>query len=208
MAATAFFTGLLVYSIGTAMPGPGNLSIANAAMKYGRSAGLTLAAGVISGSLCWGTMTAFGVSTLLTASDTFFIWLKIAGAAYLFWLGCKAINSAIAHKPKSVAALKMDSLSRAGFYFQGLGIHLTNPKAVLTWFTVTSVGLSSTATTSSLFLLIASCAFTGMVIFSLYALAFSARSAEAFFLRTRRYFDLICAGFYLLIAFGFMVSLR
>tara|TARA_R110002020_G_scaffold367512_2_gene579377 strand:+ start:2117 stop:2374 length:258 start_codon:yes stop_codon:yes gene_type:complete len=29
------------------------------------------------------------------------------------------------------------------FYLQGLGIHLTSPKAKLAWFTVTTVGLSA-----------------------------------------------------------------
>jgi threonine/homoserine/homoserine lactone efflux protein len=33
---STFFAGLLVYLVGTASPGPANLSIANAAMNYGR----------------------------------------------------------------------------------------------------------------------------------------------------------------------------
>lgn len=46
---------LLVYSLGTLTPGPANLSIANLAMSQGRQAGFILAAGVITGSLCWGS---------------------------------------------------------------------------------------------------------------------------------------------------------
>jgi len=204
---SAFLAGMLIYIVGTATPGPGNLSIANAAMNYGRRAGFTLAAGVISGSLCWGIMTGFGMSALLTSSGRFIFWLKIVRACYLLWLGCKAIRSAVVNKPVSARKQDTSSTSTLGFYLQGLGIHLTNPKAVLTWFTVTSVGLSATTPSWGVFLLIGGCALTGMMIFCVYALAFSARSAEAFFLRTRRYFDLICAGFYLLFAGGFIISL-
>lgn len=51
---SSFVAALGVYVIGTASPGPGNLAIANTSLNYGRTPGLALAAGVISGSLCWG----------------------------------------------------------------------------------------------------------------------------------------------------------
>lgn len=203
-----FLTGVIIYIVGTASPGPANLSIANAAMNYGRKAGLMLATGVISGSLCWGALTGVGISALLASSPHFIAGIKIAGACYLCWLGYKAIVRAMANKSAATGKTATRPLSSLGFYLQGLGIHLTNPKAVLTWFTVTSISLGATATKSSIFTLIGCCAVVGMLIFSLYAVAFSARSAEAFFIRTRRSFDLICAACYLLIAAGFMITLR
>jgi threonine/homoserine/homoserine lactone efflux protein len=205
---STFFAGLLVYLVGTASPGPANLSIANAAMNYGRKAGLVLASGVISGSLCWGVMTGIGVSALLASHPAFIFWLKIAGAVYLLWLGYQALRRALSNTPPSAKKVGEAPANSLGFYLQGLGIHLTNPKAVLTWFTVTSVGLSASSPKGGVFLLVGSCALMGMAIFCLYAVAFSARSAEAFFLRTRRGFDLLCVFFYLLFALGFIVSLR
>lgn len=205
---STFFTGIIIYLVGTATPGPANLSIANAAMNYGRKAGLILAAGVISGSLCWGFLTAVGISTLLASSPNFIFWLKIAGASYLCWLGYKAMGRAIANRNLSARTLSQQPGNLSGFYLQGLGIHLTNPKAVLTWFTVTSISLGSAAPKEAIVMVIGSCALLGMVIFSLYAVIFSARSAEAFFNRTRRSFDVICACFYMLIALGFILSLR
>ncbi|WP_230940848.1 hypothetical protein [Burkholderia vietnamiensis] len=62
---SSFGVAVAVYLIGTAMPGPGNLSIANASLNYGRMPGLATAAGVISGSLCWGVTAAAGVSAML-----------------------------------------------------------------------------------------------------------------------------------------------
>jgi len=47
-----------------------------------------------------------------------------------------------------------------------------------------------------------------VMIFSLYALIFASQMAETYLNRARRSFDLICAGFYALVAVGFLVSLR
>ncbi|MGG6102181.1 hypothetical protein ACQV2Y_21165 [Pantoea allii] len=52
----------------------------------------------------------------------------------------------------------------------------------------------------------ATCAPTGVMICSLYALIFASQTAEKDLNRARRS-DLICAGFYALVAVGFLVSL-
>ncbi|MGD8107776.1 LysE family translocator [Pantoea sp. FN0302] len=203
---SSFLAALLVYSIGTASPGPGNLSIANAAMNYGRKAGLVLATGVISGSICWGMLTALGVSAILISSQSFMIWLKLLGAAYLLWLTYKALRSAFRPGDLSARTTQQHQNLR-GYYLQGLGLHLSNPKAALTWFTVTSVGITGSAPQWESYFLVATCALLGVMIFGLYALIFASRTAEKYLNRARRSFDLICAGFYALVAIGFLVSL-
>ncbi|AFP32768.1 LysE family translocator [Marinobacter sp. BSs20148] len=204
---SSFAAALGVYVIGTASPGPGNLAIANTSLNYGRTPGLALAAGVISGSLCWGAMTAAGVSAMLMSNTQVLVWLKILGACYLFFLAWKSIRGALAHNVVIVERTQDKQTRNLGFYLQGLGIHLTNPKATLTWFTVTTVGLSASAPIWASFVLVASCAVLGGVIFCTYALAFSAHSAERFFTRTRKSFGLICAVFYSMVAIGFLSSL-
>ncbi|WP_332460187.1 LysE family translocator [Pantoea stewartii] len=100
-----------------------------------------LATGVISGSLCWGLLTAFGVSAILVSFHGFIVWLKLPGAACLLWLASKALRSIF--RPGDLAARPARShTSLRGYYLQGLGLHHTNPKAALTRFTVTSVGLT------------------------------------------------------------------
>ncbi|WP_026042578.1 LysE family translocator [Pantoea sp. A4] len=204
---SSFFAALLVYSIGTVSPGPGNLSIANTAMHYGRRAGFVLATGVISGSICWGMLTALGISAILVSSQSFMVWLKLLGAAYLLWLTVKAVRSALRSGDLAARPTRQHQRLR-GYYLQGFGLHLTNPKAALTWFTVTSVGLSASAPQWRVYLLVVTCALLGVLIFSLYALIFSSRSAENYLNRARRSFDVICAGFYALVAIGFLLSLR
>lgn len=204
---SSFAAALGVYVIGTATPGPGNLAIANTSLNYGRTPGLALAAGVISGSLCWGAMTAAGVSALLMSNTQVLVWLKVFGACYLFFLAWKSIRGALANNATVVARTSERQSRTLGFYLQGLGIHLTNPKAALTWFTVTTVGLSANAPVWTSFVLVAGCALLGFLIFCSYALAFSAHSAEPFFARTRKSFGLICGAFYAIVALGFLRSL-
>ena len=192
---------LLIYSLGTAAPGPANLSIANLAMSQGRRASFILASGVVTGSLCWGILTALGVSTLLLCEPRFLLALKLAGAFYLLWLAKKAI------KALSVPPHATSSAPAANYYWQGLSLHLTNPKAILTWLTVTSIGVSTRSTPWTTLLLVMLCAILGIIIFSLYAFCFSTATAQGILSRYHRLINLFCAGFYTLVAIGFLVSL-
>lgn len=61
----------------------------------GRSAGLALAFGVLSGSYTWAMLTASGLSALIRTYGQAIIVLKIAGACYLFWLAYNALRAAM-----------------------------------------------------------------------------------------------------------------
>ncbi|MBI0330995.1 LysE family translocator [Burkholderia plantarii] len=197
-----------VYLVGTASPGPANLSIANASMHYGRKPGFAMAAGVMSGSLVWGVTAAAGMSALLATYRQWLIGLKVLGALYLLWLAFKAVRGAYASRDPLAAATPARSERLGRFYLQGLGIHLTNPKAILTWLTVTSLGLSPHAPAWTSFVLVGCCALLGAGVFSVYALAFSARAAGPLLARTRKAFGLFCGGFYCVLAAGFIRSIR
>src|SRR3954468_10891127 len=57
----------------------------------GRAAGVCTALGVSAGQATWTVCTAFGVGALLVASEPAFLALKLAGAAYLIYLGVQAL---------------------------------------------------------------------------------------------------------------------
>lgn len=197
---------LLVYSLGTLTPGPANLSIANLAMSQGRQAGFILAAGVITGSLCWGLMTALGVSPLLLSEPRFLIALKLLGAAYLFWLAYKTLKSLATPARPTTTPLSIDRKDYR-YYWQGVSLHLTNPKAILTWLTVSSIGLSPHSPPLATLLLVALCALIGITIFSLYAFCFSTPAAQQILVRYHRAMTIFCAVFYSLVATGFLLSI-
>jgi len=82
----AFFAALL-----TITPGLDTLLVLRVTGSGGRAAGVAAAAGIATGCLVWGTASAVGVTALLTASRLAFDALRIAGAAYLVWLGVRAL---------------------------------------------------------------------------------------------------------------------
>ena len=58
-------------------------------------AGIATAAGVSAGQALWPLATSIGLAALIVASEPVFLVIRVVGAAYLFWLGGRAIASAI-----------------------------------------------------------------------------------------------------------------
>jgi threonine/homoserine/homoserine lactone efflux protein len=77
----------------TAAPGPDNLQVLARGISQGRAAGLVAALGFAAGISFHTTLAALGVAALLKSSPIAFEAVKLAGAAYLVWIGIKAIRS-------------------------------------------------------------------------------------------------------------------
>ena len=86
-----------VYLIGTASPGPSNMTIMAVALHQGRTPALSLALGVITGSIAWGLLAGFGLAAVLATLGNSLVALKIAGGLYLLWLAYGAGRSALAN---------------------------------------------------------------------------------------------------------------
>lgn len=71
------------------IPGPTILLVVSYALGQGWRAALPTAAGVALGDFTAMTLSMLGIGALLAASATLFTVLKLAGAAYLVWLGVK-----------------------------------------------------------------------------------------------------------------------
>ena len=77
----------------TVAPGPDNLQVLARGISQGRAAGLVAALGFAAGISFHTTLAALGVAALLKSSPIAFEAVKLAGAAYLVWIGIKAIRS-------------------------------------------------------------------------------------------------------------------
>jgi threonine/homoserine/homoserine lactone efflux protein len=60
----------------------------------GRGAGCRTAVGVVAGQAVWALAASLGVAALVVASEPAFVALKLAGAAYLVFLGGQALLAA------------------------------------------------------------------------------------------------------------------
>jgi threonine/homoserine/homoserine lactone efflux protein len=112
-----------------ATPGPGMLYIVTRTLAQGRRAGLASVAGVALGNLGNAMGASLGLAALLAVSSLAFSVVKIAGAAYLVWLGIKALRETSAAEPASPAGLGAPQHGR--ILRDGFLVALLNPKTAL-----------------------------------------------------------------------------
>ncbi len=95
----------------------------------GRRSGIATAAGVSLGQAVWTVAASAGVVALLTASEPVFRTLKLAGAAYLVYLGGQSLWAAISRRrPRELAVDASVPLSSGRALRQGVLSNLGNPK--------------------------------------------------------------------------------
>ncbi len=94
LASFTLVTALLVMS-----PGPNGLLIAKTVPTSGRAAGFANIAGFVSAFYVHGTLSVLGISVILVQSAQAFLIVKMIGAAYLCWIGLKALRDAFRGVP-------------------------------------------------------------------------------------------------------------
>jgi threonine/homoserine/homoserine lactone efflux protein len=109
------------------VPGPSVLYIVTRAMDQGRAAGLVSVLGIHTGSIVHVAAAALGVSAILASSALSFGIVRYGGAAYLIWLGIRAIRDR--SEGGSDAPDREHSLAR--IYAQGVVVNVLNPKTAL-----------------------------------------------------------------------------
>jgi homoserine/homoserine lactone efflux protein len=120
----AYLVACLVIII---VPGPTvTLIIANS-LRHGSRAGLLNVAGTQAGLAIMIAVAGIGLSSVIAAMGHWFDWVRLAGAAYLIWLGWKMHRSAGAAAGSAIEARP----PRGGFFLQGLLVALSNPKTLL-----------------------------------------------------------------------------
>jgi threonine/homoserine/homoserine lactone efflux protein len=110
-----------------ATPGPGVLYIVTRTLAQGRSAGLASVAGVAWGNFGNAMAASLGLAALLAVSTVAFSIVKFAGAAYLVYLGIKAMRSPTTATRQALGeAPQLNRIFRDGFF-----VALLNPKTAL-----------------------------------------------------------------------------
>jgi threonine/homoserine/homoserine lactone efflux protein len=186
------------YVVATASPGPATLAISATSMRSGRKSGLLLALGVICGSLSWAFLTAIGLTAVIANFTWTLTALKVAGGFYLLWLAKKSLSSAMTREETPFCSGQKTASSGFSHFLRGFAIHMTNPKAVLSWAAIIALGLNGAANGWITITLIGGCALLGVTIFCGYAVAFSSPPIVLAYRRLRRPLETFMA-----VLFGF-----
>jgi threonine/homoserine/homoserine lactone efflux protein len=117
---------VLACLVATLIPGPTVTLIVANGLKHGTRPALL---NVIGGQLGLGLMlmtVLVGLTSLIGTLGWMFDWLRLAGAAYLIWIGWKLLRAPADSEPAGAA-----ERPRGGFVLQGLLVMLANPKGLL-----------------------------------------------------------------------------
>ncbi len=109
------------------LPGPAVLYIVTRSVAQGRRAGLASVLGIELAGLCHSAAAAFGLSAILVASALAFSIVKYAGAAYLIYLGIRALLS----KGEPTGEDAPASRSFSELFRKGFVVNILNPKTAL-----------------------------------------------------------------------------
>lgn len=111
----------------TLAPGPDIVFVITQSISQGRRAGIATALGLCTGLVVHTTAAALGLSALIHQSAVAFNLLKYAGAAYLFFLACKALLE----KEEVQSGKPLKNQDSVSLYKRGILMNVLNPKVGL-----------------------------------------------------------------------------
>jgi threonine/homoserine/homoserine lactone efflux protein len=121
----AAFLGISLLVIVT--PGQDTALTIRNSLLGGRRAGVFTALGVSAGQAVWALATSIGIAALIVAFEPAFVALKLAGAAFLIYLGAHALYAAFRGRPPEHHGGGGSLTSRLALR-QGVISNLGNPK--------------------------------------------------------------------------------
>lgn len=124
LAAFLTFAGLMI--LGAISPGPAVLMSARIGLNEGFRTGVFLAAGIALGAVFWACMALFGLNLIFAAAPFLLEALKVAGGAFLLWMGWQLWAGARASidLPKEFPAPR----TVVSALWLGIATQLANPK--------------------------------------------------------------------------------
>lgn len=121
----------LLWAVAVVTPGPNFFTTARIAAVHSRRHGLVAALGVACGTVVWGLAGGLGIKSLFSAAPALYLGFKLAGGAYLIYLGIRLLKrKAPADDGESLLKVARQLSAFSAFRLGLLG-NLTNPKTAL-----------------------------------------------------------------------------
>jgi RhtB (resistance to homoserine/threonine) family protein len=196
----------LVAALMTISPGADTFLVVRNTLRGGRGDGWATVAGICSGLFVHALLSALGVSAILAHSASAFLALKMAGAAYLAWLGFQSLRGA-ARGPAPTAPAEVSPLrapaSRS--FREGFFTNLLNPKVIVFYLALLPQFLSQGDAVLAKSLLLTAIHFAEGILW-LGFVAWGVDRSRRFFMRPalRRWMDALCGT--ILVALGLRLA--
>ena len=162
-------------------PGPDTLYILGRSIAQGRRAGIASALGISVGSVFHTGAAALGLSAVLATSAWAFTIVRLAGAAYLIFLGVRAL---LERQPELSVPAHFKQRGAAAAFRQGILTNILNPKVALFFLAFLPQFIDAAAPSKTIAFIILGLTFvtTGTIwclILAWFSSAFSARLRES-----------------------------
>jgi threonine/homoserine/homoserine lactone efflux protein len=122
---------IALWFIALMTPGPNMLFFTSVGLSSSRRALMAAGLGIVTGTAFWGLSGLFGLLWLFETFPKLGLAVKIAGGAYLMWIGFKIARSGVKPVDKSAALVRKPPLTPLRAYWTGFATHLSNPKALV-----------------------------------------------------------------------------
>lgn len=182
-----------VFGLALISPGPDLVVALRNSVLYSRTVGIFTALGFAAGVLIHVSYTLAGLAALIAHSALLFNILKYAGAAYLFYMGWKALKSkgfdapSINNNDHAANTISPLKAFRSGFLTNAL-----NPKATIFFMAIFSQFIGADTAFSVQVLYAGTCIAMTALWFSIVAVVLTAPRIKSIFLRASRWIDRIC----------------
>lgn len=115
----------------SATPGPNMLLVLSHSARFGLRPAIATMAGCMTSLLAMMSISAAGLGALLQTFPAVFDALRLAGAAYLAYLGVKSWRTPVLEQSVDMPLVIMPVVKSAALYRQGMLVAASNPKAIL-----------------------------------------------------------------------------
>lgn len=194
-----FMAAYAIQAVAVASPGPGVALILGFAVAEGRRAAMISALGIAFGTACLAFATTQGLGLLMERVAWLSTLVRIAGVGYLLWLAFKAWLRALEPPKVHIARVERQPLRRV--FAAGFLIQVTNPKAIVFWLAIATVGATEGAPLAVVLLFILGAFLLSLAGHGAYAVLLSSSPFRLAYDRARSWVEAAIGGFLAYVAF-------
>ena len=191
-----WFLLVTVFSVALASPGPDFIMVIRNSMMQSRRIGILTAVGLGLGVSIHVAYCLGGLALVISKSIILFNVLKFIGAAYLFYVGYKALKSK-GFQPEEADVEKPVSMSAFAAIRSGFITNLFNPKATMFFLALFTQIMNPNVGMLVQILYGATCILMTMAWFSIVATVLTTPWVRARFLRLSKWLDRVCGGIFI-----------
>ncbi|MBN9886914.1 LysE family translocator [Salipiger abyssi] len=199
-----FAAAYAILLVAASSPGPAVAMLLGVASTRGRRAALTVTTGIAAGSVTINLLTLVGLGLLLSQIAWAMTIMRMIGAAYLAWLAIAAFRKAL--NPPPLTAMRDVPASPGRLLAMGYLLQVTNPKAIVFWLAIASVGATHGGGAGIVALFALGAFLISFGCHGAWALLLSSAPVRAGYTRARRWVEGALGAFFAFAAFKIATS--